>query len=287
MARIGERVALTVLREASPGVFLDGGEELGEVLLPKRELPPIWEVGGLVRVFLYTDSEDRPIATCQRPKVMPGEFAYLECVAVSGVGAFVNWGLQKDLLVPFREQKDPMEVGKSYVVHVHVDPESDRVVASRRLNRYLSQEPPRYTEGEEVELILFGKTDLGYKAIINGQHSGVLFANEVHRRLRAGEQTKGYIVQVRSDGKIDLSLYAPGRARIDDLETQIEDELIKRGGSWELCDSSSPEQINKALGVSKKAFKQATGALYRRKRITISKDGIKLIGFEPEEWRPE
>lgn len=287
MAKIGERVALTVLREAPPGVFLDGGVELGEVLLPRREFPPIWEIGGQVRVFLYTDSEDRPIATCKRPKVMPGEFAYLECVAVSGVGAFVDWGLQKDLLVPFREQKDPMEVGRSYVVHVHVDPESDRVVASRRLNRYLSQEPPSYAEGEEVELMLFGKTDLGYKAIINGKHSGVLFANEVHRRLRAGEQTKGYIVQVRSDGKVDLSLYPPGRARIDDLETVIEDELIKRGGKWELCDSSSPEQINKALGVSKKAFKQATGALYRRKRITIGKDGIKLIGAEPEEWRPE
>jgi predicted RNA-binding protein (virulence factor B family) len=286
MARIGEQVALKVLREAPPGVFLDGGEELGEVLLPRRELPPIWEVGGLVRVFLYTDSEDRPIATCKHPKAMPGEFAYLECVAVSGVGAFVNWGLQKDLLVPFREQKDPMEVGRSYVVYVYVDPESDRVVASRRLNRHLSQEPPNYAEGEEVELMLFGKTELGYKAIINGQHSGVLFANEVHRRLRAGEQTKGYIVKVRGDGKIDLSLYPPGRARIDDLEMRIEDELIKRGGSWELCDSSSPEQINKALGVSKKAFKQATGALYRRKRIAIGKDGIKLIGSEPEEWRP-
>jgi len=287
MPKIGERVALTVLREAPPGVFLDGGDELGEVLLPRRELPPVWKLGGLVRVFLYTDSEDRPIATCKRPKAMPGEFAYLECVAVSGVGAFVNWGLQKDLLVPFREQKDPMEVGRSYVVHVHLDPESDRVVASRRLNRYLSQEPPSYAEGEEVDLILFGKTDLGYKAIINGKHSGVLFENEVHRRLRAGEETKGYIVQVRSDGKIDLSLYPPGRARIDDLEMRIEDELIKRGGSWELCDSSSPEQINKALGVSKKAFKQATGALFRRRRIMIDKDGITLIGSEPEEWRPE
>jgi predicted RNA-binding protein (virulence factor B family) len=287
MAKIGERVALTVLRESPPGVFLDGGVELGEVLLPRRELPPIWEIGGQVRVFLYTDSEDRPVATCKRPKVMPGEFAYLECVAVSGVGAFVNWGLQKDLLVPFREQKDPMEVGKSYVVHVHIDPESDRVVASRRLNRYLNQEPPKYAEGEEVELLLFGKTDLGYKAIINGQHSGVLFENEVHRRLRAGESTKGYIVQVRGDGKIDLSLYPPGRARIDDLESRIEEELIKRDGKWELCDSSSPEQINKALGVSKKAFKQATGALFRRRRIEISKDGIKLIGSEPEEWRPE
>lgn len=287
MARIGERVALTVLREAPPGVFLDGGEELGEVLLPKRELPPVWEVGGLVRVFLYTDSEDRPIATCKRPKAMPGEFAYLECVAVSGVGAFLDWGLQKDLLLPFREQKERMEVGKSYVVHVHLDPESDRVVASRRLNRYLSQEKPPYEEGAEVELMLFGKTDLGYKAIINGEHQGVLFENEVHRRLRAGEKTPGYIVKVRPDGKIDLSLYPPGRARIDDLELRIEDELIRRGGSWDLCDSSSPERINKELGVSKKAFKQATGALYRRKRIVISKDGIRLIGTDSEEWRPE
>ncbi|MEM1084863.1 MAG: S1-like domain-containing RNA-binding protein [Verrucomicrobiota bacterium] len=287
MARIGERVALTVLREASPGVFLDGGEELGEVLLPKRELPPVWEVGEPVRVFLYTDSEDRPIATCKRPKVMPGEFAYLECVATSGVGAFLDWGLPKDLLVPFREQKERMEVGKSYVVRVSVDPESDRVVASRRLNRHLSQDRPDYDEGDEVELLLFGKTDLGYKAIINNRHQGVLFDNEVHRRLRAGETTKGYIAKVRGDGKIDLSLYPKGRARIDDLELRIEDELIQRGGFWELCDSSTPDQINKALGVSKKSFKQATGALYRRKRISIGKDGIRLLNADAEEWRPE
>ena len=287
MAKIGERVSLTVLREAPPGLFLDGGVELGEVLLPRREWPRTWELGGQVEVFLYTDSEDRPIATCKVPKVMPGEFAYLECVGVSGVGAFVNWGLQKDLLVPFREQKDPMEVGRSYVVYVHVDPESDRVVASRRLNRHLSQEKPNYAEGEEVDLILFGKTELGYKAIINGQHAGVLFENEVFRRLRAGEKTKGYIVQVRGDGKIDLSLYPPGRAKIDDLETRIEDELMRRGGSWELCDSSPAELIHKELGVSKKAFKQATGALFRRRRIVISKEGIRLAGNESEEWRPD
>lgn len=279
MANIGERATLTILREQPPGLFLDAGVEsgeLGEVLLPRGEMPDQWEVGGTVDVFLYCDSEDRPVATIKRPKAMPGEFAYLKVVATTGVGAFLDWGLRKDLLVPFREQRDPMEVGRSYVVHVYVDPHNGRLAASRRLSRYLSQEKPSYQEGEEVDLLVYGKTDLGYKAIINGTHSGVMFENQVFRRLRAGERTKGYVTQVRSDDKIDLSLYPPGPGRIDDLETRILEELGKRGGSWELCDSSPPDDIYEALGVSKKAFKRATGTLFRKRKIVIGKDGIRL-----------
>ena len=278
MANIGERAQLPILRDSSPGLFLDSESDLGEILLPGREIPQSaknWKVGDTVDVFLYRDSEDRPVATALHPIVMPGEFAYLECLAVTGIGSFLDWGLPKDLFVPLREQKDRLEVGRSYVVYVYVDEITDRIVASRRLNRYLSKDRPHYQIGEEVDLILYGKTDLGYKAIINGEHTGVLFENEVFRRLRAGEKTVGYIQQIRDDGKIDLSLNAPGRKRIDNLETRIELELERRGGYWELCDKSSPEAISKALGVSKKAFKQATGALFRKQKITISKDGIR------------
>ncbi|WP_193214287.1 CvfB family protein [Luteolibacter marinus] len=278
MAHIGERASLTILREQPFGLFLDAGDELGEVLLPRREMPVKWQIGGEVEVFLYHDSEDRPVATMKHPGVMPGNFAYLECLAITGVGAFLDWGLPKDLLLPFREQKERLEPGKSYVVHVHVDEASGRIVATRRLNKFLGPAPAgRYQEGQEVELMLYGKTELGYKAIVDGKHGGVLFANEVFRRLRAGEKTKGYVVQVRPDGKIDLSLYPPGRARIDDLETRIEEELKARSGFWALSDKSPAEEIHKALGVSKKAFKQAAGALFKKRRIELSDEGMRLV----------
>lgn len=276
MAHIGERATLMILREQPFGLFLDAGDELGEVLLPRREMPVKWHVGGEVDVFLYHDSEDRPVATLKQPKVMPGEFAYLECLQITGVGAFLDWGLPKDLLLPFREQKERLEIGKSYVVHVHVDQASGRIVATRRLNKYLNQTPPKYEEGQEVAIMLYGKTELGYKAIVEGKHGGVLFGNEVFRRLRAGEKTTAYVTQVRPDGKIDLSLYPPGRAKVNDLEARIEEELAKRGGFWALCDSSPAEEIHKALGVSKKAFKQATGALFKKRKISIGDDGIRL-----------
>ena len=277
MPAIGQRAQLTILREQPFGVFLDAGDELGEVLLPRREMPRQWQIGGIVDVFLYLDSEDRPVATLKQPKVMPGEFAYLEALSITGVGAFLDWGLPKDLLLPFREQKERIEAGKSYVVHVHVDGASGRIVATRRVSKFLNKTPADYKEGQEVELMLYGKTELGYKAIIEGKHSGVLFANEVFRRLRAGEKTKGYIVKVHPEGKIDLSLYPPGRARINDLETRIEEELTNRGGFWAISDASPAEDIHKALGVSKKAFKQATGALFKKRKITITDEGIRLV----------
>lgn len=250
---------------------------MGEILLPRREMPKEWCLGGELSVFLYFDSEDRPIATMKWPHAVPGEFAYLKVIATTPVGAFLDWGLPKDLLLPFREQKERMEVGKSYVVRVLIDPENGRIIASRRLARYLDQTPKRYREGQEVDLLIYGKTDLGYKAIINGQHTGVLYANEVFRRIRAGESTKGYISLIREDGKIDLSLYAPGREKIKSLEEQLLEQLEARGGFWNLCDSSPADVIHRELGVSKKAFKQATGALFRKKKIVIADDGIRLV----------
>lgn len=277
MAMIGERASLKILREKPFGLYLDGGD-LGEVLLPHREVPADNVIGGFLDVFVYTDSEDRPVATLQTPKVMPGYFAKLRCTAVTGVGAFLDWGLPKELLVPFREQKMPMEVGKSYLVHVHVDDVSGRIVASARLDRYLDQETHFHKPGDAVDLIIFGKTDLGYKAIINHRHSGLLFKDAVFQPLQHAEQVKGYIAAVRPDGKIDLTLHAPGRARVEDLESRVLAELQARGGFWALGDHSSAEEIHEELGVSKRTYKQTLGALLKKGFIGIEKDrGIRKI----------
>ena len=276
MAKIGERASLKILREKSFGLYLDGGE-LGEVLLPHREVPADNVIGANLDVFIYTDSEDRPVATVQTPKAMPGQFAKLKCVAVTGVGAFLDWGLAKELLVPFREQVSRMEEGKTYLVHVHVDEVSGRIIASARIARQLDRTPHAYQPGDEVDLIIFGKTELGYKAIINNAHSGLLFADGVFQELRPGEQMKGYISTVRPDGKIDLTLHAPGRAKVLGLEERILAELQARGGFWSIGDHSSAAEIHDELGVSKRTFKQAIGALWKKRRILIEDRGIRLV----------
>lgn len=275
MANIGERASLQILHEKTFGLFLDGGE-LGEILLPRREMPVKWALGEMVDVFLYHDSEDRPVATLKAPKAMPGQFARLKCVAVTGVGAFLDWGLPKDLLVPFREQKVRMDVGKHYIVYLRIDEQTGRIVATTRIARHMDQGPHDFYPGQAVDLMVFGKTDLGYKAIVNGTHSGLIFANDVFQDLQPGETLKGYIAVVRPDGKIDLSLHAAGRSKIDDLEGQILAELEARGGFWSLGDHSPAEEIHDELGVSKRAFKQATGALWKKQKITIEPNGIRL-----------
>lgn len=276
MANIGERASLQILHEKSFGLFLDGGE-LGEILLPRREMPTEWAIGNFLNVFLYLDSEDRQVATLKTPRVMPGQFARLRCVAVTGVGAFLDWGLPKDLLVPFREQKIRMDIGKHYIVYVLIDEHTGRLIATTRIARHMDRTPPDFTLEQEVDLIIFGKTDLGYKAIINGTHSGLIFANEVFQDLQPGEALKGYITALRPDGKINLSLHPAGRAKVDGLEGQILAELTARGGFWSLGDHSSAEEIHSELGVSKRTFKQATGALFRKQKISIQKNGIRLI----------
>lgn len=278
MARIGERALLKVLKEKSFGLYLDGGDELGEILLPRREMPASWEIGHPLDVFIYRDSEDRPVATTKSPKALPGTFARLQCVAVTGVGAFLDWGLAKELLVPFREQKSRMEPGKSYLVHVHVDEASGRIVASTRLSRFLDLSQSNYEPGDAVELVVFGKTPLGYKAIINGTHSGLLFSERVFQELQAGERVKGYIVRVRDDGKIDLSLHAPGRDKVDSLEERILAELKARGGFWAIGDHSPASEIHDELGVSKRTFKQTLGALLKKRAILIEQNGIRIAG---------
>ena len=279
MAKIGERASLQILHEKTFGLFLDGGE-LGEILLPRREMPVKWALGEFVDVFIYLDSEDRQVATLKTPKVMPGQFARLKCVDITGVGAFLDWGLPKDLLVPFREQKVRLEVGKFYIVYVMIDEQTGRIIATTRIARHMDQVQHHFHPGQEVDLIIYGKTALGYKAIVNSTHSGLIFHNDVFQPLQPGEMLKGYITDVRPDGKIDLSLHAPGRAKVDGLEAQILAELNARGGFWSLGDHSTADEINSELGVSKRTFKQATGALFRKKVINIEKNGIRLTDQE-------
>lgn len=275
MAKIGERATLKVIREKPFGLFLDGGEA-GEILLPRREVPAAPSMGGYLNVFLYHDSEDRPVATLKTPKAMPGQFARLQCVAVTGVGAFLDWGLAKELLVPFREQKSRMEIGKHYLVYVHVDEVSGRLIASTRIARQLDRTPHSFKSGDAVELVIFGKTALGYKAIINGTHSGLLFASGVFQELQPGEHAQGYIAAIREDGKIDLTLHAPGRAKVMGLEERILAELAARGSFWAIGDHSSAAEIHDELGVSKRTFKQAIGALLKKRAILIEERGIRL-----------
>lgn len=275
MITIGQRASLTVLREKPVGLFLDA-ENLGEILLPRREMPKEWAVGALVDVFIYLDSEDRLVATLKQPRAMPGQFAKLACIAVTPVGAFLDWGLPKDLLVPFREQKTRMEVGKKYLVKVLVDEESRRIVATTRIARHIDLTPADFEPGQEVELTVYGKTPMGYKAIVNNTHTGLIFANEVFQELAQGEKLKGWITALRADGKIDLSLQPPGRERVDDLEKQIMGELVARGGFWALTDKSPAKEIYEELGVSKRTFKQTLGALLKKRLVTQTDTGIRL-----------
>jgi uncharacterized protein len=276
VAEIGKRASLRILREKPAGLYLDAGE-LGEILLPRREVPGHWVPGDELDVFLHHDSEDRLVATLREPLAMPGQCARLKCSAVTPVGAFLDWGLPKELFVPFREQKTRMEPGKSYTVFLFVDPESGRILATTRLARHLDQTPPPWRPGDAVDLIIFGKTPLGYKAVIGHTHTGLLYADGVFRELRPGERTTGIVTEVRPGGKIDLSLRAPGRAHVDDLAARILHELEARGGFWALSDDSPPALIREELDASKRAFKQATGALFRDGKVTLHPEGMRLV----------
>jgi predicted RNA-binding protein (virulence factor B family) len=239
-------------------------------------MPKEWALGALIDVFIYLDSEDRLVATLKQPRAIPGQFAKLNCIAVTAVGAFLDWGLPKDLLVPFREQKIRMEVGKKYLVKVLVDEESRRIVATTRIARHIDQCEADFFPGQEVELTVYGKTPMGYKAIVNNTHTGMIYANEVFQELAQGEKLKGWIACMRSDGKIDLTLQPPGRERIDDLEKEIMGELVARGGFWAITDKTPAEEIYAELGVSKRTFKQTLGTLLRKHLVTQTETGIRL-----------
>lgn len=276
MISIGKSYELTVVKTVEFGVYLDAGE-LGEVLLPRKYVPADLAVGESIEVFLYLDSEDRPVATTQKPKAQVGEFAYLKVVAVNRVGAFLDWGLGKDVLVPFAEQHRPMEVGQSYLVYLYIDKNDGRIVASSKIDKFLDDEKPHdFKPQQAVDLIIANSTDLGYKAIINHSHWGVLYKNDVFQRLSFGQYKKGFIKHIRPDGKIDLSLQG-GKETRDKYEKIILIHLQKNNGFAPVHDKTDPKVISELFGMSKGAFKKAIGGLYKQRIIRIEKDGIHLV----------
>lgn len=276
MASIGTLNELEIVKKVDFGVYLDGGSH-GEILLPKRYVPENCQIGDRLEVFIYLDSEDRLVATTERPLATVGEFAMLKVVEITSFGAFMDWGLMKDLLVPFREQQVKMEKGTAYLVYVYLDHESQRIVATSKLDKCLGNIPVDYEPGEEVDLIIAGKTELGYKAIVDNSHWGVIYHNEVFQPLRAGEKLKGFIKQVREDEKIDLRLDKPGYEKIDNISQNILDQMKVAGGFLPFNDKSDPEAIVKTFKISKKNFKKAIGSLYKQRLIGIEENGIRLI----------
>ncbi|WP_297087423.1 S1-like domain-containing RNA-binding protein [uncultured Draconibacterium sp.] len=276
MAEIGKYNTLAINRETDNGLYLDGGEH-GEILMPKKYIDAGLKERGEADVFVYTDSEDRLVATTEKPFACVGEFAYLEVKASSRFGAFLDWGLAKDLLVPYSEQRNKMLEGKRYWVFIYLDLLSNRVVASAKLNKFLDNTPPEYSRGQEVNLLIIEETDLGYKAIINFEHTGMLYKNQVFQPIKIGTRTKGYIAKIRSDEKIDLLLEEPGYEKVDAISEKIIAELEASGGFLAISDKSSPEMIKAMLGISKKNFKKAIGGLYKKRLISFVSDGIKLL----------
>lgn len=276
--QIGRTCLLKVNRQVEFGFYLDGGEQYGEVLLPNGEIRPDIDVhiGQPLEVFLYLDTQERIVATTHMPLAQVGDFAYLEVAWVNNFGAFLHWGPLKDLFVPFREQKMKMMKGHSYIVHVHLDPETYRIMASAKVEHFLSQDFPPYRTGDQVELLIWQKTDLGLKAIVDGRYGGLLYDTQMFRTLRTGDRVKGYISQVRPDGKLDLSLQCPGQRGVEDFSAQLLRHLQMNGGQTPLGDKSPAEEIYALFGVSKKVFKKAVGDLYRQRLIEISDTGIRL-----------
>lgn len=273
---LGRFNRLKVVKHVDFGVYLET-HTLDEVLMPSRYLEGDVEVGDYVDCFVYLDSEDTPIATTEKPFALVNEFAYLKVVDTGSIGAFLDWGLKKDLLVPFSEQREKMEVGRRYLVRIYIDNITDRITATSKLDRFLDRWPPTYEPGQEVDLLIANQTDLGYKAIVNHAHWGMIYSNEVFRPLSYGSKTKAYIHKIRDDGKIDLMLQKSSHAQVAPLETEILEQLETAGGYLAINDKSSPELIKRQFGVSKRVFKQTIGALYKQKKITIEEQGIRLV----------
>lgn len=274
---LGKMNHLRVVKHVDFGVYLDGGEEAGEILLPSRYVPENCQPDDELDVFLYLDQEERLIATTLTPKAQVGDFACLKVAWVNQYGAFLDWGLMKDLFVPFREQKMRMQQDKSYVVYVHIDEDSYRIVASAKIDRYLQTPAPgTYQPNDEVDLLVVQKTDLGFKAIVDNQYMGLIYDSEVFRPLHTGDKVKGYIKQVREDGKIDLVLQTGKSAeQVADFSEQLLNYLKENNGHSDLNDKSDAQLIYQTFGVSKKIFKKGVGDLYKRHLITLE-NGLTL-----------
>lgn len=272
---LGKYNQLEVVKEVDFGVYLNGGEE-GEILLPKRYVPEGCKPGDVLNVFIYLDNEERLIATTLQPLVQVGEFACLEVAWVNEFGAFLDWGLMKDLFVPFREQKMKMQKGHRYVIHAHVDEESYRIMASAKIERYLSKDMPDYEPGQEVEVMVWQKTDLGYKVIVENRYGGLVYQNEIFQSLQPGMKLTAYVRQVREDGKIDLALQQDGQRKVKDFSDVLLQFIKEQGGYTTLNDKSAAETIYDTFGVSKKTFKKAVGDLYKKRLVVLEEGGIRL-----------
>lgn len=275
MIKTGDYNELEVLKRLEFGIYL--GQDNVEILMPTKWIPQGTKIGDKLNVFVFRDSDDRLIATTVKPFVTVNTFAFLEVKQVNNIGAFMDWGMDKDLLVPFREQPNRMDPGKSYVVFVYLDEQSDRIVASAKLSKFIEQDEIDLQEGDVVDLLIYSETDLGYNAIINNLYSGLIYKNEVYEIIRMGDQLKGFIKHIREDNKIDLSLQKSGFELVDDVKWRILKLMKEQNGFLSLNDNSSPEEIKAKLQISKKAFKKAVGALYKERLIKLTSKGIELI----------
>ncbi|MGM9697832.1 MAG: S1 RNA-binding domain-containing protein [Prevotella sp.] len=274
--RLGDYNLMQVVKEVDFGMYLDGGVE-GEILLPTRYVPDGLKVGDAILVFVYLDQDERPVATTLQPLAKVGDFACLEVAWVNEYGAFLNWGLMKDLFCPFREQKKRMEIGQKYIVHVGIDEESYRMVASAKVEHFLSREMPQYRHGSEVELLVWQKTELGFKVIVDNKFAGLVYEDQVFRPLTTGDRLKGYVDRVRPDGKIDVTIQPTGRRNTEEFSEVLLEYLKNNNGRCDLGDKSPAELISDRFKVSKKTFKKAVGDLYKRRLIQIKEDGLELV----------
>ena len=276
MMQLGKRNDMTVLREVDFGVYLDGGD-LGDVLLPRRYVPQGCKVGDVINVFLYLDQEERLIATTEHPLIEVGKIAYLEVKWVNQFGAFLDWGLMKDLFCPFREQKMKMVQGRSYIVYCYIDSLTHRIVATAKIEKFLSKERPPYHHGDIVDILIQQKTELGFKAVVEGQYSGHIYQNELFRDMHTGDQMQAFVKNVREDGKIDLILQEHGKKHVMDFEDQLLQYIQEHDGCCPFHDKSLAEDIYAEFQVSKKTFKKAVGGLYKKNLITIEEDCLRSV----------
>ena len=276
MIRLGEYNTLEILRETDPGLYLGDTQE-NVVLLPHRYKPENFNIGDMLEVFVYLDYEERPVATTLTPHVLLNDFGYLHCSDVNEFGAFMDWGVQKQLFVPFKEQARPMKVGNWYIVYLSMDEQTNRLVGSSKTNKYLNNDSVTLQKFDEIAIMVTHITDLGANVIVNGTHKGLIFVNDIFEDIRTGDTMKAYVKGVREDNKIDVVLQSPGYRSIEPNANFILDELKAAGGFMTLHDKSDPQDIKNELGMSKKSFKKAIGTLYKDKQILIKPDGIELI----------
>ena len=272
----GKSCKLKIIKRASFGLYL-GDESGDEVLLPNKYCTDEMKPEGEIEVFVYRDSEGRKVATTITPKILINEFTLLQVTAVSNVGAFLDWGLEKDLMVPFREQKKKMAEGRWYIVYLDLDEKTDRLYASNRVEKFLQNDDISIREGDEVALLVLQKTDLGYSVIINNVHKGLIFENEIFQVLSVGDKLKGYVKKIREDKKIDVTIQPTGYRNANDANSELIYKILSESkGFLPITDKSTPEEIYSLLGISKKAFKKSIGALYKQRIISLQPDGIKL-----------